>query len=67
MVDSGYNMASVKIGIGTVMKNPEMLKFVLDNLKTKKMCKYTIKKLPYLIRYFPDQYKTRQMCDKAIL
>ena len=57
MIDSGYNMASVKISIGTVMKNPEMLKFVLDNLKAKKMCKHTIKKLLYLIRYFPDQYK----------
>ena len=57
MIDSGYNMASVKISIGTVIKNPEMLKFVLDNLKAKKMRKHTIKKLPYLIRYFPDQYK----------
>ena len=27
---------SVKISIGTVMINPEMLEFVPDNLKTKK-------------------------------
>ena len=27
----------IYINIGTVMKNPEMLKFVLDHLKTKKI------------------------------
>ena len=27
---------SLKIDIGTVMKNPEMLNFVTDHLKTKK-------------------------------
>ena len=35
MVDSKYNMyiyKSVKIIIGTVKRNPEMLKFVLDYL-----------------------------------
>ena len=38
MVDSEYIMdiyKSVKIGIGTVMRNPGMLKFVPDHLKTK--------------------------------
>ena len=49
---------SLNISIGTVMKNPEMLKFVSDHLKTKNMCKHAIKKLPYLLRYVPDQYKT---------
>ena len=44
------------------MKNSEMLKFVLDNLKTKKMCNHVVKKLPFLIRYVPQQ-----MCDEAIL
>ena len=44
-----------------------LIKFVLDHLKTKKMCKHVVKKSPYLIRYVPDQYKTEQMCDKAIL
>ena len=37
------------------MKNPEMLKFVPDHHKTKKMCKYAIKKLSYLLRYVPDE------------
>ena len=58
---------SVKINIGTVIKNPEMLKFVSDHLKTKKMCKHAVKKLPFLIRYVPYQYKIQKMCNKDIL
>ena len=54
------------INIGIVITNPEILKFVPDHLKTKKMCKHAVKKLHYLLRYAPDQYKTEQMCDKAI-
>ena len=57
---------SLNISIGTVMKNPEMLKLVLDYLKTKIMCKYAARKLPYLLKYVPGQYKTQEMCDKAI-
>ena len=58
---------SLSNSIGTVMKNPEMLKFVPDHLKTKRICKHAVKKLPYLLRYVPHWYKTQQMCDKAIL
>ena len=39
MSDRDYSMdiyKSVKISIETVMRNPEMLKSVLDHLKTKK-------------------------------
>ena len=39
MVNSEYSMdiyKSVKVSIGTVMRNPAMLKFVPDHLKTKK-------------------------------
>ena len=60
MVDSKYNMdiyKSIKINIGTVIKNPELLKFVPDHLKTKKLCKHAVKKLPFVIRYVPDQYR----------
>ena len=46
---------SLNISIGTVIKNPEMFKFVPDHLKTKKMCKRAVKKLPYLLRYVPDK------------
>ena len=52
MVDSEYskdNSNNLKISTGAVIKNPEMLKFVPDHLKTKKMCKDTVKKLHSLI------------------
>ena len=59
MVDSMDVYKSLNINIGTVMKNPEMLKFVPHNLKIKNMCKYAVKKSPYRLRYAPDQYKTQ--------
>ena len=37
MVDSMDIYKSLNINIGRVMKNMEMLKFVADHLKTKKM------------------------------
>ena len=36
MIDVMDVYKSLNISIGTVMKNPEMLKFVPDHLKTKK-------------------------------
>ena len=54
---------SLNINIGTVTKNPKMLKFVTGHLKTKKMFKHALKNLPRLLRYVADQYKTQQMCD----
>ena len=66
MVDSMDMYKSLKVSIVTVMRNPEMLKFVPDHLKTKRMCKNEVKKLLNLLRYVPDQYKTQKMCDKAI-
>ena len=48
MVDSKDIYKSLNISNGAVMRNPEMLKFVPDHLKTKKMCKHSVKKLPYL-------------------
>ena len=50
---------SLNISIGTVMKNPEMLNFVPDHLKDKKMWKHAIKKLPYLLTYISDRHKTQ--------
>ena len=42
----------LKIIIGTVMRIPEILNFVSDYLKTKKMCKHAVvNKLPYLLKY----------------
>ena len=45
---------SVKISIGTVMKNPEMLKYVPNHIKTKRLCENAVKKLPLVMRYVPD-------------
>ena len=45
IVDSMDICKSLNISIGIVMKNPEMLKFVPDHLKTKKMCKDAVKKI----------------------
>ena len=42
------------------MKSPKLLKFVLDHLKTKKMCKNAVK-LPFVIRYVRDQWKTQNI------
>ena len=45
MVDSKdstniYKCLNIKIGV--IMKNPEMLKFVPDHLKTKKVCRHAV-------------------------
>ena len=53
-----YVYKSLNISNETVMKSPEMSKFVPDHLKTKKMCKHVVKKSLYLLRSVPDQYKT---------
>ena len=45
MVDIMDVYKSVDINIGTVMKNAEMLKFVPEHLKSKKICKYAVKNL----------------------
>ena len=55
MVDGMDIYKSLNINIGTVMKNPEMLRFVPDHLKTKKRCTHAVKKLPYPLRYVRNQ------------
>ena len=62
MFDSSTdNCKPLKTNIGAKIINPQMLKFIPDHLKTKKMCKDTVKKLPLVIRFVPDRYKT-QVC-----
>ena len=54
MVDSEYSTGdykSPKISIGAIMKNPKILKFVPDYLKTKAICKHAVKKLSFVLRY----------------
>ena len=59
MVDIIEIYKPLNIAIVTMMKNPEMLKFVPDHLKTEKIRKHAVKKLHYLLRYVLDQYKTQ--------
>ena len=59
MVDIMGVYKSLNIINVTVMENPEMLKFVPDNLKTKNMYKHAVEILPYLLRYIRDQQKTQ--------
>ena len=69
---------SVKIIIGTVIKNPEMLTFVPDHKKSVNMQFQKLSCLldyyllsiiswSYLLIYVTDKYKTQQMCDEDIL
>ena len=48
-------MKTLKISIGAIKNNPEVLKFVPYHVKTKKMCKNAVKKLPCAILYVPDR------------
>ena len=54
------NYRTLKITIGTIIKHPEMLRFV-------PVCKTAVKKFPFVIKYGSDQYKTKEMCDKVII
>ena len=59
------NYMSLKISIGIIIKNPKMLRFVPNHLKTKNKCKDAIKKFLLLIRYVSDRYKTQEICEKV--
>ena len=53
MFESEYspdNYKSSKTKIETIIKNPKMLRFVPDHLKTKKMCKHADKILSFVTR-----------------
>ena len=70
MVDSDSitdNYKSLTISIAAIIENPEMLNFVPEHLKTKKMCKHEAKNWSSVIRYAFHQYKTQQMCQKSII
>ena len=67
MVLNIVRTAILKLSIGTIIKNPEIIRFVPDHLKTKKMFKHTVKKFPFVIRDVSDLCKTQRMYDKAII
>ena len=57
MVDSGYSPDSyntVKINISVILTNPEMLKFIPDHLKVKKIFRSPVKKWPFVRMYVLD-------------
>ena len=59
MVDTKYitdDYKSRKINIGAVMKKTEILKFIPDHIKIKKMCKHEVKELPFVTRYVSVWY-----------
>ena len=58
---------TLKISVGTITKNLEMLTFIPDHLNTKNMCKNAVKKLPFVIKYVPDQYKSKEMYHKFFI
>ena len=70
MVDSKYisgNYMSLKISIVAVINNPEMLIFISDHLKNKKIRKHAVRKLSFIMRANPDRYQAQEMCDKTVL
>ena len=50
LLDSRDICKSININIATVMKNPDMLKFVPDHLKTKQLGKHVLKKITLSIK-----------------
>ena len=55
------------------MKNSEMLKFVPDHLKTKKMSNHAATKLPlivhsyhHVLEFVLKYYKTQKICDEDV-
>ena len=57
------NCKTLKINIAAIIKDPEMLRFVPDHLKTKRISKNAVKNMLFTIKYVPDQYKTTKMCE----
>ena len=54
MVDTMDIYKSLNTGIKTVMKNPEIIRFVSDHINTKKMWKHSVRKLSYILRDVSD-------------
>ena len=53
----------LNINIGTVMKNPEILKFVPD-CQNQGICKYNY---PNLLECVPECYETQEICGKTVI
>ena len=53
--DSSGDYRSSNMSIGSKIKYLEKLKFVSDNLKAERMCKYAVQKLLFVIKHVPDR------------
>ena len=49
-----------------VEDEPEVLKFVPDHFKTKRMRKWAVEGEPEALEFIPDHFKTKKMCDRAV-
>ena len=45
----------------------QLLRFVPNQLKTKKICKHAVKKSLFIIRYVCNWYKSKEMFKKTVL
>ena len=62
MVDSEYSKDNYKLSkiiIGEITKHSEMLRFILDHFKTKKMCKLQLI-IAICNKNVSDRYKTQE-------
>ena len=50
---------TLKINIGEITKDPEMLRLVPHYLKTKNMWNHSVKMLPFLIKYVRQSCSTK--------
>ena len=57
---------TICLGLEQQKRNPDMLRVVPYDFKTKKTGKHAVEKLAFEIRYVPDWYKTQKMCDNIL-
>ena len=48
-----------------VRKEPDLLKYVPNLLKTQEICAKVVSKEPYQLKYVPDYLKKQNMCAAA--
>ena len=45
---------------------PDYLKLISDDLKTREMCNKALEKVPWLLHYGPVRLRTQEMCEKDV-
>ena len=49
-----------------VKKGSHMFKFIQENIKTDKLCKFAVQQSGYALQYVPDDKKTEEICKIAV-